>query len=369
MFQQTDPLRTVAAPLLAEIKAGLAREPRASERVGLLLRLARAEKLVGDPAEVKKALDKAVALARTVTGEPPLWPMVALDYFELGDPLTAKAVLAEALQRAQKRPKPEDRVWHLLWVANAQATRKDRAAVLATIALAKKASPKVAGDEAKGFISQTLASVGEFAAAKQLALSLKSDPVNALLALAQVAVQQKKAGDVAGAKATLTQALQRQTTIKDEGARAFSLEFLLPGLVALGELDEAKRLVGSAQRRRQALGNALAEAGNVAEAKPFLTEPSSALAYALARAGDVAGAQAEAERVIGNKSGFTMQDEPERLLAAIARAQVLKGELEPAKASLARAYALAESDTTFGDRRIALLSSTLDSLLRGGKRE
>lgn len=70
MLPQTDPLRTVAAPLLAEIKAGLATEPRASERVGLLLRLARAEKLVGDPAEVKKALDKAVALARQVLRQP-----------------------------------------------------------------------------------------------------------------------------------------------------------------------------------------------------------------------------------------------------------------------------------------------------------
>lgn len=64
-----------------------------------------------------------------------------------------------------------------------------------------------------------------------------------------------------------------------------------------------------------------------------------------------------------------MQDEPERLLAAIARAQALKGELEGAQANLKRAYSLAESDTTFGNRRIALLSSTLDSLLRGGKRE
>lgn len=368
MLPQTDPLRAVAAPLLAEIKAGLATEPRASERVGLLLRIARAEKLIGNPAEVKKALDKAVALARTVGGEPPLWPSIALDYFELGDPLTAKAVLAEALQRAQKRPKPEERGWHLLWVASAQATRKDRTAVQSTLALAKKASPRVASDEAKGFISQILASAGEFTAAKQLALSLKSDPVNALLALTQVALQQQKAGDRAGAKATLAQALQQHKALKDEGARAFGSEVLLPALVELGQVDGAKRLAGSDPKLRQALGNAFAEADNLTEAKPLLTEPSSALAYALARSGDVVGAQAEAERVIGNKSGFTMQDEPERLLAAIARAQALKGESEGAQANLKRAYSLAESDTTFGNRRIALLSSTLDSLLRGGKR-
>ena len=374
-MQNKDVLRPILELLIAEAQSLLATEPGIEERVSVLIRLARAEVTIGQPEAAKKTRAEAVALVRTAPVDDPklspmLWPMVAIAHEDAGDPTSAKALFAEGVQRAQKLKEAERRFYSLAWLALYQANPKNAAAAKATMALAVKSAPKMAmGANGRSMQTSLLEEIGAFATAKVSLLASKGDVANTVLALGNLATKQAKSGDKAGAKATLNEALKRNGTIKEAMERRMTLSFLLGYFVQIGDIATAKKLAGSDPKARQSVAEALAEQGNTEAARQLNPSPSTALVYALAAKGKVADAQKEAERVLADPSSVTMQDEPIRLLGAIAAAQAKAGDTAGANATLEQARKRLTDDKTFGDKRLMLTASLIESIVTGGKRE
>ncbi|MBB6050004.1 hypothetical protein [Armatimonas rosea] len=374
-MQNKDVLRPVLEPLLTEARGLLASEPGIEERVGVLLRIARAEATLGQPDAAKKTRAEAVALARTLPASDPklspmLWPSVAIAHEDAGDSATAKALFAEGVSRAQKLKEAERRFYGLAWLALYQASPKNAAAAKATMALAVKSAPAVAASPDGQFMQTSLlGEVGAFAAAKARLLASKRDPANTILSLGNLATKQAKTGDKAGAKATLAEAMKRNQTIKSELERRMTQSILLGYAVQVGDAASAKKLAGTDPKARQSVAEALAETGDTDGAKALSSEPSAALVYALASKGKVADAQKEAERVLADPGSTTMQDEPIRLLGAIAAAQAKAGDTTGASATLEQARKRITDDKTFGDKRLVLTASLIESIVTGGKRD
>ena len=374
-MQNKDVLRPILELLIAEARSLLATEPGIEERVSVLIRLARAEVTIGQPEAAKKTRAEAVALVRTAPVDDPklspmLWPMVAIAHEDAGDPTSAKALFAEGVQRAQKLKEAERRFYSLAWLALYQANPKNAAAAKATMALAVKSAPKMAmGANGRSMQTSLLEEIGAFATAKVSLLASKGDVANTVLALGNLATKQAKSGDKAGAKATLNEALKRNGTIKEVMERRMTLSFLLGYFVQIGDIATAKKLAGSDPKARQSVAEALAEQGDTEAARQLNPSPSTALVYALAAKGKVADAQKEAERVLADPSSVTMQDEPIRLLGAIAAAQAKAGDTAGANATLEQARKRLTDDKTFGDKRLMLTASLIESIVTGGKRE
>ena len=374
-MQNKEVLRPLIEPLLAEARGLLATEPGIEERASALIRLARAEVAIGQPESAKKTRAEAIALVRTAPATDPklspmLWPMVAIAHDDAGDAATAKALFAEGVQRAQKQKEPERRFYSLAWLALYQASPRNAAAAKATMTLAVKSAPTMAAS-ANGRSLQTslLGEVGAFTAAKASLLASKGDVANTVLALGNLATKQAKSGDKAGAKATLNEALKRNQGIKEAMERRMTQSFLLGYFVQIGDAATAKKLAGTDPKARQSVAEALAESGDTDGAKALSSEPMPALVYALAAKGKVAEAQKEAERVLADPGSVTMQDEPIRLLGAIAAAQARAGDTAGATATLEKAHKYITEDKIFGDKRLLLTASLIESILTGGKRD
>lgn len=374
-MQNKEALRPLIEPLLAEARGLLATEPGIEERASVLIRLARAEAAIGQPDAAKKTRADAVALVRGAPVDDPklspmLWPMVAIAHDDAGDVAGAKALFAEGAQRAQKQKEPERRFYGLAWLAIYQANPKNAAAAKATMALAVKSAPTVAaGPDGRSMQTSLLGEIGEFAAAKARLLANKGDIANTVLALGNLATKQAKTGNKAGAKATLVEALKRNQTIKEALERRMTQEFLLGYFVQIGDSAMAKKLAGTDPKARKSVAEALAEMGDVAGARALCSEPLPALVYALATKAKATEAQKEAERVLADPSSISMQDEPVRLLGAIAAAQAKSGDAAGATATLEQARKRITDDKTFGDKRLVLFASLIESIVTGGKRE
>ncbi|WP_309710566.1 hypothetical protein [Armatimonas sp.] len=376
-MQNKDALRSLLEPLLNEARGLLATEQGIEERVSVLIQLAQAEAVIGEPEAAKKTRAAAVALARTAPTTDPkispmLWPTVAVAHADAGDSVTAKALFAEGVQRAQKIKEAERRFYSLAWLAIYQVSLKKENALAAraTMALAVKSAPTMAAS-ANGRSTQIifLRESGDFAEAKTRLLASKGDVVNTVLALGNLATKQAKSGDKVGARATLADALKRNQTLKEAVERSMSQESLLGYFVQIGDAATAKKLAGTDSQSRQSVAEALAEAGDVDGARALSSEPMAALVYALAAKGKVQEAQKELERVLANPNSVTMQDEPIRLLGAVAAAQAKAGDTAGATSTLEKARKRIESDTTFGDKRLLLVASLIESIRTGGKRE
>ena len=200
-------------------------------------------------------------------------------------------------------------------------------------------------------------------------LANKGDIANTVLALGNLATKQAKTGNKAGAKATLMEALKHNQTIKEALERRMTQEFLLGYFVQIGDSAMAKKLAGTDPKARKSVAEALAEMGDVAGARALCSEPLPALVYALATKAKATEAQKEAERVLADPSSISMQDEPVRLLGAIAAAQAKSGDAAGATATLEQARKRITDDKTFGDKRLVLFASLIESIVTGGKRE
>ena len=374
-MQNKEVLRLLIEPLLAEARGLLATEPGIEERASALTRLARAEAAIGQPDAAKKTRADAVALVRSAPVDDPklspmLWPMVAIAHDDAGDAAGAKALFAEGVQRAQKLKEPERRFYSIAMLALYQASPKNAATARATMAQAVKSAPTIAAKK-EGNLLQTdlLMELGAFAAAKTRLLAQKGDVANMVLALGNLATKQAKSGDKAGAKATLNEALKRNQAIKETMERRMTQSFLLGYFVQIGDAATAKKLAGTDPKARQSVAEALAESGDTDGARALCSEPMPALAYALAAKGKVAEAQKEAERVLADPSSVTMQDEPIRLLGAIAASQAKAGDTAGATATLEKAHTYITEDKIFGDKRLLLTASLIESIVTGGKRD
>jgi len=330
---------------------------------------------MGNAAGAKAAVDSAAGIVRSATepeGMTTLPILIAITYHDLGDDAAAKRSLTESLVTVKKLTDAEARFYAIEQIAMGHAFLRDAAAAKATFAEARLAAPK-AGAQALTDLPKAeadlLTQLGDFAGARRVLAGAKADLANQALTFATIAEKQAKAGDKAGAKLSMEEAVRTQAKIKDANYRSFISGLLPAYYVKIGDVAAAKRLAGKSENGLKSVATALAEAGDVAGAKATYAKPTPELALAQAAAGDIAGARKTADAVTAERD-YSMQDDPVRLYAAIAAAQAKAGDRTGAAQTLAKARKLATTkDEILGDNSPAMLASLLEALFTGGKRD
>lgn len=365
------PLAALALPLVAEVRAAVDAEKDPQQQAGILLILARAHKTLGDPAAMRRERDEAVVRARRLPfdqGGAMLWPALVFDTDRLGDRPGARALLAEGLRRARAVKAPRDRFRALGWMAQMQGVLKDRAGMEATLAEMRRLDPKQARSE-DGLWMEAVArsSAGDVAGALRVSSGIK--PGQRAGVLAQLSTRQRKAGDRAGAARTMALAWQVAGRDRDPQMRSLTHGLILGEMVAQGDAVAAIKRAGRDPKLRREVAEALLAQGQRERALVLEPPASPSLVYAHAQAGSIDEAR-ETMRLTLAERGYFMQDDPIRMLGAIAAAEAKAGNATAASAAIDQARTQAKTpDDVFGDRRGPLLASLLDSLLNGGWRD